>query len=162
MELSVMRTMSCLLLFLSIPCMGVAESAKTTPCPIVPVPKEYKASGKTIVLPERNQEISIVLGEKCTEAEQYAAERLQTFVERRFGKILPIRLENEVDKEHKCVILLGRRSTNAWLDRLCKSNKIDLAPEKPGPDGFHSSPSRLRAIAVLAGTEIEFGFKDGG
>ena len=65
-----MRTMSCLLLFVSIPGMAVAENAKTTPCPIVPVPKEYNASGKTIVLPERNQEVSIVLGEKCTEADE--------------------------------------------------------------------------------------------
>ena len=121
-----MRMVFSLLLLLSIPSKGVAEEAKTTPCPIVPVPKEYKSSGKTIVIPERNQRRSIVLGEKCTEAEQYAAARLQTFVERRFKENLPIRLENEIDKELKCVVLLGQRSTNTWLDRLCKSNRIDL------------------------------------
>ncbi len=114
---------------------STASAVEAQKCPIVPTPKVYKDSGKTLELPPKTREIAIVLGDKCTKAELYAAERLQTLVERRFNRVLPIRLESEAAGA-KHVFLLGQRSTNTWLDRLCTSAKIDLNEKSPGPDGF--------------------------
>ncbi len=99
------------------------------------MPKVYEETGKTLELPATTREIAIVVGDKCTKPELYAAERLQTFMYRRFRRVIPIRLESEAAGLNH-VFLLGQRSTNAWLDRLCKSSKIELDEKSPGPDGF--------------------------
>jgi hypothetical protein len=79
---------------------------------------------------------AIVIGTEASEPETYAAERLQTLVERRFDVTLPVRTEGSVPGEVEPVFLLGQRSTNAWLDRACTENNIALSESLPGQDGF--------------------------
>jgi len=104
-------------------------------CPIIPVPKVYKESGRTAELLGPG-EAAIVIGGKATEPERYAAERFQGLVERRFRRRLPILGEGEPSQGVRQVVLLGQRATHAWLDRLCGEKHIDLSAESPGHDGF--------------------------
>jgi len=112
----------------------------------VPEPKVYKESGRTA---ELSPDAAIVLGARATEPERYAAERLQGLIERRFKRRLPICSEEGVEDRRQTAegrrqtaegrrqaIILGQRSTNSLLDRLCGERKIDLGAESPGHDGF--------------------------
>ena len=109
---------------------GAVEEA----CPIVPLPKVYRPSGRTVTLDPAAA--AIVIGSGAKEPEQYAAERLQTLVARRFKCRLPILTENAVGKQVRQRFLLGRRTSHPQLDSLCRERKIDLGPESPGHDGF--------------------------
>ncbi|HUT35623.1 MAG TPA: hypothetical protein VNE39_19190 [Planctomycetota bacterium] len=104
-------------------------------CPIIPEPKVYTEKGRTAELlgPAR---AAIVLGARATEPERYAGERLQGLLERRFGRQLPIRVEDSVEDGVRQILLLGQRGTNEWLDRLCREREIDLGEASPGHDGF--------------------------
>ena len=55
---------------------------------IIPRPKEIRLTGGTIALPAGST--AIVLGDKASEPEKYAAETLQADVARRFGQTWPI------------------------------------------------------------------------
>lgn len=107
----------------------------TSACLIVPVPKVYRDQGRRFPLlgPE---EAAIVVGAKATEPERYAAEQLQVRIERRFKRRLPILDEGQIGDRVRQVFLLGQRTTNGWLDRLCREHSIDLGPKAPGEDGF--------------------------
>ncbi len=104
-------------------------------CPIVPRPKQYEAEGRTASLLSAD-EAAIVLGSSASPPERYAAEYLQTQIERRFHRKLPMHEEAKVPGHVRQVFLLGQVGTNAWLKRLCETHQLDLSQESPGPDGF--------------------------
>ena len=58
-------------------------------CPMVPRPKEYRASGDRLVLGTA-QTAAIVVAPGASEQELYAAGRLQTHIERRFKETFPV------------------------------------------------------------------------
>ncbi len=123
---------ACLLLALAC----IARGAdKPTPCPIVPPPKEYRDLNRTLTL-ETPGVAAIVVGAKATEPERYAAEQLQTQIERRFKRKLPISLETDIPVGARQVLLLGQVDTNGLLAELCKKHKIELSADSPGHDGF--------------------------
>jgi len=124
--------------------LGVALAEAGARCPIVPTPKVYEETGTTAELLAPGA-VAIAVGAKATEPEHYAAERFQGLVSRRFGRKLPIHEETKLDPAVRQVVLLGQRSTNAWLDRLCTAGKIELSATSPGHDGF--------VIGVLADGE---------
>ncbi|NLS94573.1 MAG: hypothetical protein GXX96_20645 [Planctomycetaceae bacterium] len=122
-----------------------------SPCPIVPPPKVYRDLGRQLTLD--TSAAVIVVGTAATEPEHYAAEYLQTQIERRFKHKLPICDETKVPETAVQVLLLGQVDTNMWLGRLCKAHKIDLTCDSPGHDGFvieclHDGP---RQIVLIGG-----------
>ncbi len=108
---------------------------KPAPCPIVPRPKEYCESGKSVTLLDSGR-AAIVLGDRASEPERYAAEYLQTQVERRFQQRLPICVETGVPAGVNQLLLLGQVDTHRLLARLCDEHHIELSSESPGRDGF--------------------------
>ncbi|MFA5292336.1 MAG: glycoside hydrolase family 20 zincin-like fold domain-containing protein [Phycisphaerae bacterium] len=101
-------------------------------CPIVPTPKEYKALGDSFQLAA---DTAIVIGDNATEVDEYAAERLQFYVNKRFGIKLEIKKQSAAE-EAKSVILLGTRQSCAKVDQFCKESKIALDANTPGFDGY--------------------------
>jgi len=126
-------TVAALLLAISAT-LAAGERAPST-CPLVPVPKSYRDHGRTWQLAEPDK-AAIVVGPQASEPERYAAERLQTHVERRLKRRIPIFAETALPKEVRQVFLLGQRDTNPWLDRLCNEHKIELRGPALGDDGF--------------------------
>ncbi len=102
---------------------------------LVPTPKQVKDYQRTMVIP-RPEELTIVLGDKATETEEYAAHRLQELVESRFGVNLPLQHEGDSPPGARQTILLGQMATNSRLNQLCQSRKIEMAEDSPGPDGY--------------------------
>jgi len=125
-------TLTCLLAAI-----GPLASAgqEQAPCPIVPIPKEYHDSGRTATLKSADS-VAIVVGEKATEPEHYAAECLQAQIERRFQRKPAVCREDDVPDAAGQVLLLGQVDTNAWLGRFCKQHKVELSADSPGHDGF--------------------------
>jgi len=121
--------------------MSLAESGPQPACPLVPVPKSYCDHGRTWQLLDLEQ-TAIAIGPQATEPERYAAERLQAHVERRFKRRIPILAEAALPDAVRQVFLLGQRSTNPWLDRLCRQQKIESGvPPAAGADsGTRSVP----------------------
>ncbi len=125
-------TVTCLLT--AVPTFAVAGEEQAT-CPIVPRPKQYHDSG-TVATLQAPDAAAIVIGTKATEPERYAAEYLQTQIERRFHRKLPIHAETEVPAAARQVLVLGQVETNMRLMTLCRDHKIELSAESPGHDGF--------------------------
>ena len=105
------------------------------PCPLVPAPKSYRDHGRTWPLVKADG-VAIVVGRHATEPERYAAEQLQSHIERRFKRRIAVMAETDVSGSAVQVFLLGQRSTNEWIDRLCRAHKIELGAKSPGDDGF--------------------------
>jgi hypothetical protein len=101
-------------------------------CPIVPQPKIYRDGGQYVGF----QPLAIVVGAKATEPERYAAERLAGLIERRFGRQTAVCDEGQEPGISGQIILLGCRTSNAMLDRLCTERKIGLSATSPGHDGY--------------------------
>ncbi len=122
-----------------------------TPCPIVPPPKEYRDLGRTLTLD--TSAAVIVVGRSATEPEHYAAEYLQTQIERRFKHKLPICDETKVPETAVQVLLLGQVDTNAWLDRLCKQHAIDPTCNHSDRDSFviNTLEDGPRQIVLIGG-----------
>jgi hypothetical protein len=118
---------------LLVPCVALGESQAA--CPIVPVPKVYRETGRTVRLLGPDA-AAIVVGCRATEPERYAAQQFQTLLQRRFKQRLPIVEERAVGAGVGQIFLLGQRGGNEWLDRLCREKKIDLSEKSPGENGF--------------------------
>jgi len=127
--------------------------APNPPCPIVPVPRVYKESGRTAELLAEGA--AVVVGAKASEPERYGAERLRGLVARRFKRQLPILAEGEAKDAVRQAILVGQRPTNAWLDRLCREKGFDLSAETPGQDGFiiEVADDGGRQVIVIGGSD---------
>jgi hypothetical protein len=130
-----------------------AEAAPDAACPIVPVPKVYRDLGRMEPLAGPDA-AAIVVGERASEVERYAAERLQELLQRRFKLRLPIAAESEVKDNLRQIILLGQRATNGLLDRICRDQQLDLSPTSPGHDGFliEVVDDAGRQIVVIGGS----------
>ena len=124
-----------------------------TPCPIFPHPKEYHDSG-TVATLQPAEAAAIVIGTKATEPERYAAEYLQTQIERRFHRRLPVYVESELPVAAQQVFLLGQVETNTQLMTLCRDQKIELNAESPGHDGFviRCLDDGLRQVILIGGS----------
>lgn len=122
-------------------------------CPIVPRPKVYRDTGQSVRLLGPDA-AAIVLGSKAAEPERYAAQRLQTLLERRFRRRLPICTEIEAPAGLRQAILLGQRTTNGWLDRLCRQGKLDFGRTPPPDDAFliEIVDDADRQVVVVAGS----------
>ena len=107
-----------------------AQAAPEAACPLVPVPKSYREHGRTWQLLGPDQ-AAIVLGFQAGEPERYAAARLQTHIERRFKRQIPTVAEADLSETVRQVFLLGQCSTNSWLDRLCREQKIEVDHRRP-------------------------------
>jgi len=130
-----------------------ADGGEEPFCPLVPIPKSYQDHGRTWQLlgPEQT---AIVIGAHASEPERYAAERLQTHIERRFKRRLPIVAEAALPEAVRQVFLLGQRSTNSWLDQFCGKQKIDLGSAAPGEDGFviECLEDQGRQVVIVGGS----------
>ncbi len=116
--------------------LGSAATAGGQVMPVlIPQPKRLAMPGGTVLL-RRPPECVVVLGAQATEPEKYAAQRLQTLVERRFGLRLPVVTEGKPTANAPQMILLGCRDTNERLDQLCRKLKLDLTADSPGHDGY--------------------------
>ncbi|NLF70011.1 MAG: hypothetical protein GX575_13275 [Candidatus Anammoximicrobium sp.] len=126
-----------LMFAMAVPCWSNAGSEPF--CPLVPVPKSYRDHGRTWQLFEPDQ-AAIVLGAQASTPERYAAERLQTHIERRFKRRVPIVAEAALPESVRQVFLLGQPSTNSWLDRLCREQKIEVDHRSPHAPRADSGP----------------------
>lgn len=116
-------------------CCNCAIVQAEAPCPIIPTPKVYRDLGHMLTL-DTSGNAAIVVGQEATEPERYAAEYLQTQIERRYKHKLAILDEDAVLPTISQVLLLGQVDTNSWLNRLCREHKLDLSTDSPGHDGF--------------------------
>jgi hypothetical protein len=133
-----MRQIGCTIaiLFLTILSGAVGEAGRAEePCPLVPLPKSYRDHGQAWPLGGADR-AAIVVGRQATEPERYAAECLQAHLQRRFKRQVAVVVETEVPEAARQVFLLGQRTTNAWLDQLCRDRQIELGATAPGEDGF--------------------------
>ncbi len=102
---------------------------------LVPPPKEVAfPATPAIVLPDGS--VAIVIGDRASEPERYAAELLQKNVAKRFGPEWPVIAESGDHQKYRTIILLGQRSTHGLLERLCAQKKLRLSPQSPGHDGY--------------------------
>lgn len=109
-----------------------AAVASAADCPIMPVPKEYKAlDGSFTLAPDT----LIVIGDSASEVDQYAAEKLQQYINKRFAVKLEIKKDSDA-KQAKSIIILGTSQSNPKVAQLCKENKIALDANTPGFDGY--------------------------
>ncbi len=113
---------------------GVGAANLQAACPIIPAPKAYHDTGRTLELSPAAT--AIVVGARATDAEQYAAAQFQTHVQRRFQSRLPIVTEDAIPAQCRHIFAFGQRTTHATLDRLCQARQIDLSATSPGDDGF--------------------------
>ncbi len=122
-------------------------------CPIIPPPKVYQDLKQTLTL-ATPETAAIVVGSGATEPERYAAEYLQTQIDRRFKRKLPIHAEADVPPAVSQVLLLGQIDTNSWLSRICRDHAIDLTSDSPGHDGFviHNVEDGPRQIVLIGGS----------
>lgn len=114
------------ILVCSLLAMSAAAAEPERDCPLVPVPKVYRDSGQWMALAKEG-EAAIVVGVQASEPERDAASRLQTLIERRCRQRLPILKEDGLPDSVRQVLLLGQRSTNSWLDRLCAGRRSNWA-----------------------------------
>jgi alpha-glucuronidase len=102
-------------------------------CPLTPVPKVYKQLDGNIEI--KTPDTAIVIGSKADQVDQYAAQRLQVLIEKRFGATLTIINEDQAAKAGHAIVL-GQIETNKIVADLCARNKIELGEKSPGFDGF--------------------------
>lgn len=114
---------------------AIAAAGALESCPLVPRPESYSASGETLELAEPGAAV-IALGADASEPEKYAAERLAGLIRKRFGVEYPVAHGAETPGAARQLVLLGRRESNAMLDRMCVERNIALSVDDPGHDGF--------------------------
>ncbi len=141
------------LVFLSVIAVGLSVTAADSPCPIIPAPKVYRELGSTWPLAAGDQ-IAIVVGRQAAEPERYAAERLQGLIQRRCQQTVPVLGEDQVPASAGQLIVLGQRSTNALLDRLCRDHSVELSGQAPGHDGFviECLEDQGRQVVIVGGS----------
>ena len=96
---------------------------------MVPRPKEYRASGDTLVLGTA-QTAAIVVAPGASEQELYAASRLQTHIERRFKQTFPVLTTDKLDGAVKQVYefsgtLMEGMPFNGFTIAFAKRNDVD-------------------------------------
>ena len=132
---------------------GLCGAAADSPCPITPAPKVYRDFGSSWPL-AAGEQVAIVVGRQVTEPERYAAERLQGLIQRRYQQAIPVLGEDKVPAAARQLIVLGQRSTNSLLDRLCRDRRIELSGQSPGHDGFviECLEDQGRQVVIVGGS----------
>jgi len=115
-----------------LPGADIAWSASSVP-KLVPPPQQVQWSSQP---PLALRTVAIVIGDKASPPEQYAAQRLQEQVAKRFARQWPIKHERDRRGAVGAVILMGQRDSNRWLDLICSDLKIDLSDASLGHDGY--------------------------
>ncbi|MGC8863214.1 MAG: glycoside hydrolase family 20 zincin-like fold domain-containing protein, partial [Armatimonadota bacterium] len=141
----------CTLALISAPCVSALAAAADGPS-LFPRPKEVKWLGGPFPIPAGAT--AIVIGAGATEPEQYAAEALQRYVNKRFGRKWPILRETADLNLYKLIVLLGQRSTCKMIDSLCRKWSIKLTDRSPGHDGYviQFGNDSGREIAMVGGS----------
>lgn len=121
---------------------------------LYPRPKQLTWSARA---PESvpDGKVAIVTGAKASDPEKYAAEMLQRYVGKRFGRTWPIVREDANLKSYRLLVILGQRSTCGTVDRLCREWKIALSAKSPGRDGYviRVGADGVRTVAVVGGSD---------
>jgi hypothetical protein len=119
---------------------------------LVPSPKEVQWSNEP-GLELADGAVAIVIGDNASDPAKAAADLLHRRVSKRFGQTWPIVVEGGDWKKASVIVLLGERSTNGWLDRLCSQRQIDLSESSPGFDGYVIDvfSAEGRTIALVGG-----------
>ena len=126
-------SLTCVLLAAS--CTNALAAGKGE-CPIFPLPKEYKVSNGGLV--PLAAPTAIVLGEKATEPEKFAASRLTFVLKKRFGLDAPVVTEKAIPKA-QTLLVLGTLKSNALLKSLQEKHAVGLDAFKgkdPMQDAF--------------------------
>ena len=113
---------------------------------LYPVPKEAKVGETLIQLSERP---IILIGQEAELTEKFAAQRLQKLIKRKSNITLPIFNESEDYPQDQAIFLLGQRSNNALLNKICEQEKIKLTSTMP--NGFGQEMSDGFIIQTLKG-----------
>lgn len=118
---------------------------------IVPKPKQIKLVGGTVAL----DSAAIVIGDRASEPEKYAADMLRATVGRRFAADWPVISESADTAPYKVLIVVGQRRTNRLLDRLCREWNVDLSADSPGHDGYiiQMGTAQGRNVILVGGSE---------
>lgn len=118
---------------------------------VVPKPKQIKFIGGTVPL----DAAAILIGDKASEPEKYAAEALRKTVKKRFAADWPVINEGADIKPYKALIVVGQRDTNRLLDSLCRAWSVDLSASSPGHDGYiiRMGTARGRDAILVGGSE---------
>jgi hypothetical protein len=119
---------------------------------IVPAPKTISVVGSAQELP--GGQVAIVVGSKATEPEQYAAERLQKWVTKRFGVVWPIVRDSGDIKPYAALVILGQKATNKLIAPSCADLKMNPEEKYPIQDGYALGVGKSggRLVAVVAGS----------
>ena len=75
---------------------------------------------------------TIIIGEKATEVEEFAALELQKYIQQISGATLPIRKDSENVEGN--LVLIGSKQNNTKISGL--GNEIPISSQYPGEDGF--------------------------
>jgi len=120
---------------------------------LVPPVKQVEWSSR-VPLSLTGQSPAIVIGDRASEPEQYAAERLQATLARRFNVRCSIVRPNDDAAQKDTVIILGQRGTNRWLDELCAKHGIKLPKKPAGHDGYAIEMLDIqgRTVVLVAGS----------
>jgi hypothetical protein len=97
---------------------------------------------------------AILIGEKASEPEQYAAEFLQITVERRYAQKWPVIREGDDLARFSLLIVLGQPGTCSFVQTLAGKLDIDLVENEPGRDAYSIRMGEVdgRFIALVGGT----------
>jgi len=132
---------------------GRAPASHAGPVRLVPPVKQVRWSGE-VPLSLKSKSPAIVIGDRVSAPEQYAAERLQAQLARRFNARWPIVRQSDDAAKNDVVIVLGQRSTNRWLDELCSKHGIELPQQPPGHDAYAIEVLDVegRTVVLVAGS----------
>ena len=114
---------------------GRAPASQSQPVSLVPPAKQVQWSSEAALSLSGKSPV-IAIGDRASPPEQYAAERLQAQLARRFKVRWPIVRQGDDAAKDPVVIVMGQRGTNSWLDELCASHGIELPQEPAGHDGY--------------------------
>jgi hypothetical protein len=111
-------------------------------------------------LPAADSNGHIVIGEKASAIEQYAARELQRYLYQVSGSLLAIEVARPGRKVSGRVFLLGTRDSNPLIAQLVEARRIQISSTDPGPQGYvlrkagqPSGLTRPTETLVIAGSD---------
>ncbi len=126
-----------------------ARAAQASTVELVPRPKQAAwSAGPGVVLAKGK--VAIVVGDRATPPEAYAAEQLQKSVLKRFGERWPVAAEGRTPGDAEIVVLLGQRATHARLNEQCREHKIDLGTIPDLEDAYAIEVTRDEGRTIVA------------
>lgn len=145
--------MRVLFLILLVSLIGMIAVCAASDMPLLqPIPKDLDfLAEKPVVL---DGSVAIVIGSAATEPEEYAAETLQKFVKKRYGREWPVIRDNADLKSYGALMILGQALTNKLVNSVCRDLKINASQKFPIPDGYVLGVGKSggKSVAVVAGS----------